>query len=93
MDDILWCIAWSAALTPELQMIPARTIFLSCSQVPSHAPIAVDMTGSLLSNSNAFFEHLLAGAPEPIKDKQGTVVGRLGGGDNDAFTICTSKSG
>ena len=93
MDDILWCIAWSAALTPELQMIPDRTIFLSSSQVPSHAPIAEDMAGSLLSNSGVFFEHLLAGKHEHVTDKQDTEVDRLGGGESDAVTICTSESG
>ena len=93
MDNILWSISWSAALIPELQMIPDRTVFLSSPRVSSHALIAEGMAGSLLSNSAVFFEHLLAGTHEPIKDKQGTEVGRLGGGDSDGFTICKSKSG
>ena len=92
LDNILWSISWSAALTPELQMIPDRTVFLSSPQIPSHALIAEGMAGSLLSNSTVFFEHLLAGTHEYVMDKQDTEVGRLGGGDSDAFTICTSKS-
>jgi hypothetical protein len=93
LDNILWSISWSTALIPELQMIPDRTVFLRNPCVSSCASIAEGMEGSLLSNSAVFFEHLLAGATEPIKDKQGTEVGRLGGGDSDAFTICKSKSG
>ena len=94
MDKILWSIYWSAALTPDLQMIPDRTVFLSSSQVLSHAPIAEGMADSLLSNSTVFFAHLLAGTHEHMTNKQGTGVDRLGGGDSDAVTtICTSKSG
>ncbi len=93
MDNILWSISWSAALTPELQIIPDSTVFLNSPQLPSQASIAEGMAGSLLSNSGDFFEHLLAGTHECITDKQAREVGRLGGGDSDVFTTCTSKFG
>lgn len=93
LDNILWSISWSAALAPDLHMIPARTVFLNSPQLPSQALIAEGMADSLLSNSGDFFEHLFAGIHERSTDKQATAVGRLGGGDGDAFTICTSKSG
>ncbi|MHB8600965.1 MAG: hypothetical protein ACYDER_29700 [Ktedonobacteraceae bacterium] len=31
MDEILWCMKWSAALAPELMMIPDRSVFLRSS--------------------------------------------------------------
>lgn len=31
MDEILWCMQWSAALAPELMMIPDRSVFLRSS--------------------------------------------------------------
>ena len=73
-------------------MIPDRTVFSRNPCVSSCASIAEGMEGSLLSNSADFFEHLLAGLLN-IKDKQATGVDRLGGGDSDAVTICTSKFG
>lgn len=31
VDEIVWCMKWSAALTPELAMIPDRSVFLRAS--------------------------------------------------------------
>lgn len=28
VDEILWCMQWSAALTPDLTMLPDRSVFL-----------------------------------------------------------------
>ena len=32
LDEILWSIRWSAAIAPELSMIPGRSVFLCASE-------------------------------------------------------------
>jgi hypothetical protein len=107
LDDILWSIVWSAALTPDLHMIPNRIVFLGVAQVPAHRPIREGIEGSLLSRSSAFLECLLATNTseevEKVEDTalapawQSLVDGLSGGeeegeGDSYAITTCTSDS-
>ncbi|MFL5627264.1 MAG: hypothetical protein ACJ788_16925 [Ktedonobacteraceae bacterium] len=60
MDEILWSLSWSAALTPELPMIPSRSVFLSAPTGFSLTATVKDAPGLLLTLSDAFFAHLLA---------------------------------
>ena len=102
MDDILWSIAWSAALTPDLHMIPNRAVFLRVAQGAAHCPIGEGIESSLLSHSGTFLERLLAtNTPGEAEDTalapawQSMVdglSGEEGEGDSYAITTCAGDS-
>jgi len=60
LDEILWSLSWSAALTPELPMIPSRSVFLSAPTGISLTATFKDTPSLLLTFSDAFFAHFLA---------------------------------
>jgi hypothetical protein len=59
VDEILWSLSWSAALTPDLPMIPSRSVFLSA---PTGLSLTATVRGgpdSLCTFNARFFAHLL----------------------------------
>jgi hypothetical protein len=59
VDEILWSLSWSAALTPDLPMIPSRSVFLS---TPTGLSLTATVKGgpdSLCTFNATFFAHLL----------------------------------
>ncbi len=60
LDEILWSLSWSAALTPELSMIPSRSVFLSAPTGLSLTATIKDTSGLLLNFNDACLAHLLA---------------------------------
>ena len=101
LDDILWSISWSAALTPDLHMIPNRTVFLCVPQVSLHSPIHEGIESSLLSRSGAFLERLLASYTREDEKEVGdlahtraseTVADELSGGEGNSYAVATCAS-
>ena len=97
LDDILWSIAWSAALTPDLHMIPNRIVFLRVPQGSTSRPIREGIETSLLSRSGAFLDRLLGtNTAEEVDDTAPAwepVVDGLSGGEGDSYAITTCASG
>ncbi len=58
LDEILWSLSWTAALTPELSMIPTRSIFSFAPTGPSLTATLKGTPGLLLTFTDDFFEHL-----------------------------------
>ncbi len=59
MDEILWSLSWSAALIPDLPMIPSRSVFLSAPTGLSLTATVKDGPDSLCTFTATFFAHLL----------------------------------
>ena len=66
MDEILWCLSWSAALTPELPMIPNKSVFLCASHGRSLTATVEDVPGLLLSLSDISLNGKLSGGVEYV---------------------------
>lgn len=99
MDDILWSIAWSASLTPDLHMVPNRAVFLRVAQEQAQGPIREGIEGSLLSQSDAFLERLLAtNLAEDTEEVEDTAAAwqsvgdGLGKGEGNSYAITTCAS-
>ena len=63
-DEILWCLSWSAALTPELSMIPNRNVFLCAPRGRSLTATVEDAPTLLLSFSASSLAGKLCGGVE-----------------------------
>ena len=63
-DDILWCLSWSAALTPDLPMIPNRNVFLCAPHGRSLTATVEGVPGLLLSFSASSLAGRLCGGVE-----------------------------
>jgi hypothetical protein len=59
VDEILWSLSWSAALTPDLSMIPSSSVFLSAPTALSLTATVKDSPDSLCTFTATFFAHLL----------------------------------
>ena len=66
MDEILWCLSWSAALTPELSMIPNKSVFLCAPHGRSLTATVEDVPGLLLSLSDISLNGMLGGGVEYV---------------------------
>ena len=95
LDDILWSISWSAELTPDLSMIPNRSVFLYVPQIKAPS-IQEGIESSLLSASAAFFECLLTSntqvgkeGAEDVPEQRPTLAATNGLGkvDKDSYAI------
>ena len=58
LDEILWSLAWSASLRPELPMIPDRRVFLHASSGRSLTATVEGVPSLLLSLTDLPIEHL-----------------------------------
>ena len=58
LDEILWSLAWSASLRPELSMIPDRSVFLRASSGRSLTATVEGVPSLLLSLPDLSIEHL-----------------------------------
>jgi hypothetical protein len=47
VDEILWCMKWSAALTPDLTMLPDRSVFLRSPEGHSLTATVEGMIGDI----------------------------------------------
>jgi hypothetical protein len=47
VDEMLWCMKWSAALTPDLTMLPDRSVFLRSPEGHSLTATVEGMIGDI----------------------------------------------
>ena len=83
LDEILWSMRWSAAIAPELSMIPGRSVFLCASEgcvlTAKVEEVQAELLPSLLDEDAAWLRLIEGGMPG------------LGGGDEDVVTTFTSN--
>ena len=83
LDEILWSIRWSAAIAPELSMIPGRSVFLCASEGRALTTTVEEGQADLLParlNEGAAWLRLIDGETPG-----------WGGGDEDVVTTSASN--
>lgn len=77
MDEILWCMRWSAALAPELAMIPDRSVFLRSPMGRSLTDTTAGMPGDIweawehADDTNSVSDAMNAGNADAVDNMDG----------------------